>query len=52
MLGRKGQVNTIKEQEQTLEQHNKDYYKFNKSEVLEENGRDHIRNITYEPNIK
>ena len=56
MLGRQGQIKTIRvtqtEQEQTLEQQSKNYYKFKKSEVIEDDGREYIKNITYGPDIK
>ena len=56
MLGRKGQIHTFKvtrtEEEQLQEQQETDYYKFNKSEVLEDDEKEHIKNITYGADIK
>ena len=56
MLGRKGQVNTLKvtrtEEDQKVVPNKAGYYKFNKSEVFDDNGRENIKNITFGAYIK
>ena len=56
MLGRQCQIITIKvthrEQKQTLKPQSNNYYKFIKLEAMEDDGREHIKNIMYGPDIQ